>query len=207
MSTNELHAGAPAQIPAPSDTPWRLPSPRKIGIMCLIITESALFTIFVVAYIWYMGKSLNPPYPSQVLEFPWLGSIALFSSSFTIIMAEKMLRCGNKPGFHAWWGATIGLGAYFLFFTAGEWWHLIAEKNLAISTNVFGSTFYALVGLHGSHVIIGLALLSLVWVLSLLGKVSKDHGEHLEMISWYWHFVDAIWLVVVTVVYIISTRY
>ena len=87
-----------------------------------------------------------------------------------------------------------------------EWKHLIFEKDLTLATNVFGTTFYSLVGLHASHVIIGLFLLTLVLVLSLLGKVPADHTEHLEMISWYWHFVDAIWIVVVTVVYIISTR-
>ncbi len=210
MSAEHLHAGEPAHMindPSGTGSPWRLPSQRKAGMICLIVTESALFTIFVVAYLFYMGRSLNGPYPGEVLEFPWLGSIALFSSSATIFLAEIMLRRVNRFGFLLWWGLTIALGAYFIYFTGTEWMHLIYGKNLTISTNVFGSTFYALVGLHLSHVFIGLFLLSTVWLLTLLGKIPQDHHEHIEMVSWYWHFVDAIWLVVVTVVYFISVRY
>jgi len=192
--------------PSETETPWRLPSPRKVGIISLIVTESALFTIFVVAYVFYMGGSLNGPYPSEVLEFPLFGTIALLGSSLTILAAEFMLKHLNRVGFLLWWGVTIALGAYFIYFTATEWWHLIYEKNLTISTNVFGSTFYSLVGLHLSHVFIGLLLLSTVWLLTLFGKIPKDHTEHIEMVSWYWHFVDVIWIVVVTVVYIISVR-
>lgn len=204
-----LHAGDPSPMindPSGTDAPWRLPSHRRVGMVSLILTESALFTIFVVAYVFYIGKSLNPPYPADVLEFPLLGTIALLSSSFTILAAEWMLKKTNRLGFLIWWGVTILLGAYFVWFTAAEWWHLIYEKNLTISTNVFGSTFYSLVGLHLSHVLIGLLLLSTVWILTALGKIPKDHTEHVEMISWYWHFVDVIWIVVLTVVYIISVR-
>ncbi len=209
MSAENLQPGDPSGFindPSATETPWRLPSTRKVGIICLIVTESALFTIFVVAYLFYMGKSLNGPFPKDVLTFPWWGSIALFSSSATVMIAEKMLHRVHRPGFLLWWGLTILLGAYFVFFTAQEWWHLIFEKNLTLSTNVFGTTFYALVGLHLSHVIIGLLLLSVVWLFTLFRKVPTDHGEHVEMISWYWHFVDAIWVVVLTVVYIISVN-
>jgi cytochrome c oxidase subunit III len=192
---------------SPVDSDWRLPSPRKVGIAALIITESALFTIFVVAYVFYMGKSLNGPYPSEVLHVPWLASLALFASSATVVVAEKMLHGVHRSGFLIWWGLTILLGVFFVGYSFFEWWHLIFHEGLTISTNVFGSTFYALVGLHLSHVIVGLLLLSIVWVLTLRGKVPRDHTEHVEMISWYWHFVDAIWVVVLTLVYFISVRY
>lgn len=189
-----------------ADPEWKLPSPRKVAVITLIITESALFTIFLVAYVFYMGKSVNPPFPADVLEFPLLATIALLSSSVTIVFAEMGLKRKNLVLFHVFWAITVALGAYFLWFTGLEWKHLIFEKNLTLATNVFGTTFYSLVGLHASHVIIGLFLLTLILVLSLLGKIGEDHHEHIEMISWYWHFVDAIWIVVVTVVYIISTR-
>jgi cytochrome c oxidase subunit III len=209
MSAERLASGDPAPMindPAATEEPWVLPSTRKVGILSLILTESALFTIFVVAYVFYMGKSLNPPYPKDVLEFPWLGTIALLSSSFTIVAAEIMLRRSHRLGFLLCWGITIALGAYFVYFTAFEWLHLITVKNLTIDVNVFGTTFYSLVGLHLSHVFIGLLLLSIVWLLTFFGKIPADHHEHIEMISWYWHFVDVIWIVVVTVVYIISVR-
>jgi len=197
MSTAELTA----------DPDWKLPSIRKMGMILLILTESALFTIFVVAYIFYKGRSLNGPFPQTVLEFPWLASFALFGSSFTITVAEKMIHRGNRFGFHLWWGITMAMGAYFVYFTATEWYHLIYVDHLTISTNVFGTTFYSLVGLHVSHVLVGLLMLSIIFISSLRGKLKPDHYEHMEILSWYWHFVDAIWAVVVSVVYIYSVYF
>ncbi|HEY0794052.1 MAG TPA: cytochrome c oxidase subunit 3 [Chthoniobacterales bacterium] len=175
-------------------------------MILVILTESALFTIFVVAYVYYIGKSLNPPYPHEVLELPILGTIALLSSSGTIVRAEQMLKRGSLKGFHQWWGLTILLGAGFLLYTGLEWQKLIHRDGLTISTNLFGSTFYSLVGLHASHVVVGLILLSIILFASMRGSIQHRHHEHIEMISWYWHFVDAIWVVVFTVVYVISAR-
>ena len=201
------HMSAATTTPSAVPTEWKLPSTRKVAVISLLLTESALFTIFLVAYLFYMGKKcLTPPYPADVLEFPVLATIALLSSSFTIVFSEMALHRGSKAWFNIWWAITIFLGAYFLWFTGTEWNKLIFVDHLTLSTNVFGTTFYSLVGLHASHVIIGLFLLTLVLILSLLGKIPKDHHEHVQMISWYWHFVDAIWVVVVTVVYVISTR-
>jgi cytochrome c oxidase subunit 3 len=209
-----LHVGRPHHfVNDPSDQAglWLLPSTRKVGVICLIITESALFAIFVVAYVFYMGKSLNPPFPRDVIAFPsktpWLASIALFASSFTIIYAEKMMHKLDRKQFLIWWGVTMFLGAYFVYYSAVEWMELIYHEGLTISVNVFGTTFYSLVGLHLSHVIVGLILLSIIFLLTLLGKIPTDHIEHTEMISWYWHFVDGIWVVVLTLVYFISARY
>jgi cytochrome c oxidase subunit 3 len=209
-----LHVGKPHSFvndPSEEAGPWLLPSTRKVGVICLILTESALFAIFVVAYVFYMGKSLNPPFPREVIAFPsktpWLASIALFASSFTIIYAEKMMHKLDRKGFLIWWGITMALGAYFVLYSAMEWYELIYHEGLTISVNVFGTTFYSLVGLHLSHVIVGLILLSIIFVLTLLGKIPTDHIEHTEMISWYWHFVDAIWVVVLTLVYFISVHY
>lgn len=194
-------------VPLEEETPWRLPSIRKVAMVCLIATETALFTIFVIAYLFYIGKSLNGPYPYEVLHFPWLASAALFGSSGTIMVAEHYLKKGNHKLFNLWWFITIALGTYFLGFTAYEWYVLIYHENLTISTNVFGSTFYSLVGLHASHVIVGLLLLSIILITSLRKKLDHAHHEHVEMISWYWHFVDAVWLIVLIVVYILSMNY
>lgn len=188
------------------DEAWKLPSPRKLGILTLILAESALFTIFVVAYLFYMGKSLNPPFPREVLEFPLLGSIALFSSSATIFLAEKALHKGNRGGFLFWWGLTVVLGAYFLYFTGSEWAKLICVDGLTIATNTFGTTFYSLVGLHAFHVVVGVLLLLGIFIAGLRNRLKPDHTEHVEAISYYWHFVDCIWIVVLSVVYIISVR-
>ena len=209
-----LQVGRPHHFvndPTEQAGPWVLPSQRKVGVICLILTESALFAIFVVAYVYYMGKSLNPPFPRDVIPFPsktpWLASIALFASSFTIVYAEKMMHKLDRKGFLIWWGITMALGAYFVLYSFMEWHELIYHEGLTISVNVFGSTFYSLVGLHLSHVLVGLLLLGIIFVLTLFGKIPEDHIEHTEMISWYWHFVDGIWVVVLTLVYFISARY
>jgi len=193
-------ASEPSTAPAPAE--WKLPSHRRVGMVTLILTESALFSIFVVAYVFYIGKSLNPPFPRDVLELPVVASICLFSSSLTIWVAERAMKAGQTRLFHIWWAVTILLGLAFLGYTAMEWYHLIVVEKLWINTNVFGSTFYSLVGLHASHVIVGICLLTTVLIAGLRGKIQSVHHEHVEMVSWYWHFVDAIWIVVLSVVYI-----
>ena len=190
-------------LPAESGE-WSLPSRRKVGVIGLILTESALFTIFVIAYLFYIGKSATGPYPKDVLELPILATICLLSSSVTVVLAEHAFRRGHNGGFRLWWLITILLAVAFLGSTALEWRRLIFRDNLTISTNLFGTTFYSLVGLHASHVIVGLTLLVLVLILSLRGYVTRAHSEHVEMLSWYWHFVDGIWIIVFTVVYIIG---
>jgi cytochrome c oxidase subunit III len=190
-------------LPAESGE-WSLPSRRKVGVIGLILTESALFTIFVTAYLFYVGKSATGPYPNQVLDLPILATICLLSSSLTVVLAEHAFRRGNTRAFQLWWLITILLAVVFLGSTAFEWRRLIFKDNLTISTNLFGTTFYSLVGLHASHVIVGLILLVLVLILSLRRHVTQAHAEHVEMISWYWHFVDGIWVMVFTVVYIIG---
>jgi cytochrome c oxidase subunit III len=195
---------AEALISSGNTLEWRLPSRRKMAVVCLIVTETAMFTIFVVAYLFYLGKSLTGPYPSQVLETPIISTICLLGSSLTIAYAERALRGENRGKFQFWWMITIFLAAMFLGATASEWQRLITVHHLTISSNLFGATFYSLVGLHASHVVVGLLLLTLVLALSLRGHVKREHHEHVEMISWYWHFVDAVWVVVFTVVYIIG---
>ena len=190
-------------LAAPSAA-WQLPSRRKVAVAWLIVTESAMFTIFVVAYLFYLGKSLTGPSPAQVLETPVIATLCLLGSSVTIMWAAGAFRCAHKVRFRLWWTLTIGLAAVFLAKTATEWYRLITVHHLTIRTNVFGTTFYALVGLHATHVIVGVTLLTLVLALSLAGKVQQAHAEHLEMIAWYWHFVDAVWVVVFTVVYVIG---
>ena len=194
-----------ASLPlAATSAAWQLPSRRKAAVAWLIVTESAMFTIFVVAYLFYLGKSLTGPSPAQVLETPIISTLCLLGSSVTIMWAAGAFRCAHTVRFRLWWTLTIGLAAVFLAKTATEWYRLITVHHLTIRTNVFGTTFYALVGLHATHVIVGVTLLTLVLALSLTGKVRQAHAEHLEMVSWYWHFVDAVWVVVFTVVYVIG---
>jgi cytochrome c oxidase subunit III len=195
---------ADALNPPAEPAEWRLPSRGVVAVVCLIVTETALFSIFVVAYLFYTGKSLSGPYPSEVLTTPIIATICLLSSSLTIVLAERAFERENAGGFRLWWAGTILLGAIFLALTALEWRDLITGPRLTISSNLFGTTFYSLVGLHASHVIVGLILLTLALILFLLGHVRPAHAERLKLISWYWHFVDAVWVVVFTVIYLIG---
>jgi cytochrome c oxidase subunit III len=195
---------ADALNPPAEPAEWRLPSRGVVAVVCLIVTETALFSIFVVAYLFYTGKSLSGPYPSEVLTTPIIATICLLSSSLTIVLAERAFERENAGGFRLWWAGTIVLGAIFLALTAVEWGDLITGPRLTISSNLFGTTFYSLVGLHASHVIVGLILLTLALILFLLGHVRPAHAERLKLISWYWHFVDAVWVVVFTVIYLIG---
>lgn len=175
-----------------------------VGMYCLIAAESAIFTIFVVAYLFYSGKSLTGPYPNQVLHVPVFNSICLFASSFTIVMAERALKRNAVKVFGLWWLCTIVLGFVFLVGTAFEWYGLIYHDGLTISSNLFGTTFYSLVGLHASHVIIGLTGLTVIMILTAMGYVTHEHENRISVFALYWHFVDAVWVVVLSVVYFIA---
>jgi len=190
-------------IPDTEDT-WVLPSRGRVAMYGLIAAESAIFTIFVVAYLFYLGKSLTGPSPSQVLHTPIFLTICLLSSSLTIHFAVTALRSFRMSAFMLWWALTIALGAIFMGGTAREWHHLIYDEGLTVRTNLFGTTYYSLVGLHAFHVTVGLLALSIVLLLALGRQVSQAHAERLDVLSLYWHFVDAVWVVVFTVVYVIG---
>lgn len=187
--------------PAQREQEWRLPSRGMMAMSCLIIAESAIFTIFVVAYLYYIGRDTSGPTPKQVLEVPWFYSVCLISSSFFIVLAEHAIEHGRLLAFKLWWIVTIVLGITFLYGTGVEWKKLIVEDHLTISTNLFGTTFYSLVGLHASHVVAGLTMMLVTLVFALSGAVQQKHAERIKVLALYWHFVDAVWIVVFTVVY------
>src|SRR5262249_32041323 len=139
-----------------------LPDRGTVGVLSLIVTETALFSIFVVAYLFYIGASTTGPYPKDVLALPIWPTAALLSSSLTVSLAERALHRQQLRACTIWVAATALLGAEFIRETALEWRRLIAVDHLTVATNVFGTTFYSLVGLHASHVLVGLGLLTVV---------------------------------------------
>jgi cytochrome c oxidase subunit 3 len=183
---------------------WVLPNRGIVGMWCLISAEAAIFLIFVVAYLFYIGKSLSGPTPAQVLELPIFGTICLLSSSLTVHAAVSALRKGNVSRCSLALALTVLLGTIFLITTALEWRHLIYDAGLTVKTNLFGTTYYSLVGLHASHVVVGLILLLTALLFCLGGKVTESQSERLEALSLYWHFVDGVWIVVFTVVYVLG---
>ena len=183
---------------------WARLARGRVGMFGLIAAEAAIFTIFVVAYLFYLGKSVAGPTPMDVLRVPIFYTICLLSSSLTIHAAAKALRRGSVQSFGTLWFVTVVLGAAFLYGTATEWHRLIYKAGLTISTNLFGTTYYSLVGLHGFHVAVGLLALTIVMLFTLLGNVRPEHAERVDVLSLYWHFVDGVWIVVFTVVYVIG---
>jgi cytochrome c oxidase subunit 3 len=191
-------------VALPDTSNWQLPSRGRVGMWCMIAAESAIFTIFVVAYLFYIGKSTTGPQPGDVLHAPIFYTVCLLSSSVTIHLAVRRIVANKMAGFGRWWLATIILGGTFLFGTAREWIHLIYDEGLTISTNLFGTTYYSLVGLHALHVTMGLLALTIVAVFYFSARLGIEHAERLDILSMYWHFVDAVWVVVFTMVYVLG---
>jgi cytochrome c oxidase subunit III len=176
----------------------------RAGVIGFIVAETSLFAVFVVAYLFYIGKSLTGPSPKEVLDLPIAGTVCLLSSSLTVALATRALAAGRIARAGSWLFVTVALGLVFLAATAREWRRLIVEQGFTIGTNLFGSTFYPLVGLHASHVILGLVMLSLCLVFAWSGALKVVHASRVELVSWYWHFVDGVWIVVFTVVYVVG---
>src|SRR5713101_6252699 len=195
---------APPAVISDANITWELPSRGRVGMYCLISAESAIFTIFVVAYLFYIGRSLTGPMPKDVLHAPVFFTVCLLSSSLTIHFAVKSLNSAKVSAFARWWFLTLTLGAIFLAGTAREWRHLIYDEGFTIQTNLFGTTYYSLVGLHAFHVTVGLLALATVALFTLLGHVRQEHAERVEVLSMYWHFVAVVWVVVFIVVYIVG---
>jgi cytochrome c oxidase subunit III len=190
--------------PGSVESRWSLPYKGYVGMYCLIIAESSIFAIFVIAYLYYLGKSLSGPTPRQVLDVPIFATVCLWSSSLTIHLAVKALQRAKRAVFGLLWFLTLALGLTFLTYTGMEWYRLIHDDGLTIRTNLFGTTFYSLVGLHAFHVTVGVIGLSTILLLALAGKVQREHVRNVDTFALYWHFVDAVWVVVFTVVYIVG---
>ena len=186
-----------------NEAAWTLPSRGRVGMFSLIIAETAVFSIFVVAYIYYMGRDVHGPTP-KILELPIFGTIFLLSSSYFIWLAERAIEHGQMEKFKLFWSITVAEGMFFLTDTGLEWNKLINHEHLTVSTNLFGTTYFCLGGLHASHVIVGLLLLLVVLILAFMNKLTAAHAERVQVLGLYWHFVDAVWVVVFTVVYLVS---
>ncbi len=173
-------------------------------MIAFLISEVAFFSTLIVVYLSYLGRDIVGPTPAESLSLPLvLGTtLCLLSSSLTIYLAERALRSGFHGPFCLWWAATIGLGVIFLLGTAYEWRELIVRHHLTIGRNLFGTTFYTLVGFHGLHVTGGIVAMSIVMGLALARRVTRTNRLGVELVSWYWHFVDGVWVVVFAVVYV-----
>ena len=194
----------------PAITPERTLSPAQWGLLSFLVSEVALFSTLIVTYIFYLGRDTIGPTPAEALSLslslsPVLWTTAcLLASSGTVHLADRTLERGSHGGFIGWWLATIVLGAIFIGGTAFEWRELMQHHHLTISRNLFGTTYYTLVGLHALHVTGGLTILLIVLYLVWAGDVHDANRGGVQLVSWYWHFVDGVWVVVFAVVYLVG---
>jgi cytochrome c oxidase subunit 3 len=194
----------------PAVVPYRGPSAAQWGMIAFLVSEAAFFSTLVMVYLVFIGADTQPggrggPTPAEVLSMRLviITTICLLSSSATIHFAERALRQGSEIGFRIWWMLTILLGIVFLAGTAYEWRDLIAN-GVTLQRNLFGTTYYTLVGFHGAHVTVGVIIMLIVLGLALSRQVTASNPHGVELVSWYWHFVDGVWVVVFTVVYIVG---
>ncbi len=164
-----------------------------------------LFGSLIATYLAYEGKSVVGPTPQEILNIPLtsVSTFVLLMSSLAMVLALAAVARGDGRGAKIWLATTAGLGTVFLTFQAIEFTDFVHE-GLTISTNLFGSTFYVLTGCHGLHVLVGVIWLSTLLIQSMRGKLGPDKAMTVELAGLYWHFVDVVWIVIFTVVYLIQ---
>lgn len=178
--------------------------PAQWGMIFFLVSEVAFFSTLIIVYLTYSRVPQSGPTPA-ILSLPLVigTTICLLSSSLTVHLADKGHGRGDSGAFTMWWSITILLGITFLAGTAYEWSNLIRKEGLTISSNLFGSTYYTLVGFHALHVSVGVLAMIIVLSLARKNRAAARPGTDVEIVSWYWHFVDAVWIVVFTVVYLL----
>jgi len=178
---------------------------RKIAFWTFIGSECLLFGSLIATYLAYAGKSVSGPTPDKILNIP-LTSVSTFDllmSSLAMVLALAAVQRGDRTWARFWLAGTALLGLVFLGFQAYEFTQFVHE-GLTIKTNLFGSTFFTLTGFHGGHVLIGVIWLLTLLVRSFQGKLGPDKTLNVEICGLYWHFVDVVWIVIFTVVYLIQ---
>lgn len=175
------------------------------GLLAFLVSEVALFSTLIVAYVTFLGKDVVGPTP-LVLSLPLALAMTccLVLSSATVHIAARRFTEGVNTAFTQWWISTVVFGALFLAGTAYEWYGLITNHHLTISRNLFGTTYYTLIGFHGLHLAIGLFMMMLVLALMFARELTQECHMAVELISWYWHFVDAVWVVLFVLVYLVG---
>jgi heme/copper-type cytochrome/quinol oxidase subunit 3 len=178
---------------------------RKLGFWVFIGSECLLFGSLISTYLVYQGRSLSGPTPSEILNIPLtsVSTFVLLMSSLAMVLALAAVTRGDHVWARVWIATTAGLGLVFLGFQAYEF-NAFVHEGLTLQTNLFGSTFFVLTGTHGAHVAVGVLWLLTLLVRSFQGKLGPDKAMIVEVTGLYWHFVDVVWIVIFTVVYLLS---
>ena len=176
---------------------------RKMVMWVFIASECLFFGSLISTYLVYRGKSLVGPYPHEVFNIPYtsVSAFVLLMSSLTMVLALAALQRGDHRGLRIWLMATALQGCVFIGGQAFEFTVFVRE-GVSLSTNLFGTSFFVLTGFHGAHVTVGVIMLLSFWVISMRGKLRQEQSLNIELLGLYWHFVDVVWIVIFTVVYL-----
>ena len=168
-------------------------------------SETLFFGTLIGTYMVYRGTSVVGPYPQDILDIPLttLSTFVLLMSSLAVVLALEFLQQGRRNLALFWTMMIIVLGCGFLGFQAYEFTHFYKE-GLTLSTNMFGSTFFVLTGFHGAHVTVGVIWLLVLWFDMFRGHMGPQNALRLEIAGLYWHFVDIVWIVIFTLVYLME---
>ena len=185
-------------------------SNNKLAIWVFLASESLFFGAFIATYFLYRGRDaqfLKGPTPSSLLNIPFTSvtSFVLLMSSLTMVLALAAIRRGDHRRLRIWLLATAVFGMTFIAGQVYEFTEFYRE-GLHLSTNLFGSTFFILTGLHGAHVVVGLVWLLSLWARSMQGRLPQERAEAVEIAGLYWHFVDVVWIVIFTAVYLVPQK-
>jgi len=179
---------------------------RKLLMWVFLSSDCLFFGTLISTYLVYRGKSVVGPYPVDLLNIPYttVSAFVLLMSSLTMVLALSAIQRGDLRGLRIWLFTTVLLGCVFLGGQVFEFTHFV-QHGLTVKTNLFGSTFFALTGFHGLHVTVGV-----IWLLSLAGAsfrgaVRQETSLDVELAGLYWHFVDIVWIIIFTVVYLLGT--
>jgi heme/copper-type cytochrome/quinol oxidase subunit 3 len=178
-------------------------SNEKLGMWVFLASECLLFGGLISTYLLLHKRSVSGPRPDDVFDIPFtsVSSFVLLMSSLTMVLAVSALGRGDHRRNRIWLGATALLGATFIAGQVYEFTTFVHE-GLGFTTNIFGSAFYTLTGFHGVHVTVGIIMLLSLVGMSLRGNLGTQKAETVEIIGLYWHFVDIVWIIIFTVIYL-----
>jgi cytochrome c oxidase subunit 3/cytochrome o ubiquinol oxidase subunit 3 len=179
-------------------------SHRKLLMWAFLGSDCLFFGSLIGTYMLYRGKG-EGPFPHEVFDIPYtsVSAFVLLMSSLTMVLALAAIQRGNKRGLEVWLAATALLGSVFVGGQVYEFTSFYTQEHLSPAGNLFGTTFFVLTGFHGTHVTFGILFLLSLWVLSRLGRLPSSESETVEIAGLYWHFVDIVWIVIFTLVYLI----
>src|SRR3989337_1520351 len=181
---------------------------RKLGMWLFLSSEFLFFGALISNYLLYSNRAgFEGTYPSEIYDIPFtsVSSFVLLMSSLTMVLSHNALTRGDINGTRTWLFATAALGSVFLGGQVFEFTDFVVNDGMTLSTDPAASAFYVLTGFHGTHVAIGVIMLLSLWGIARRpGGLSEKHGMNLELVGLYWHFVDIIWIVIFTVVYLLS---